>query len=805
MAGMATGLLFPFFLRAQKLDSMMNIYAESYPQEKVHVQFDKKIYNPGETIWFKAYIFSGPDPSLISKNFYAELSDDAGNILERKTEPIVESSTAGNFDLPSGLKNGHVHIRAYTNWMTNFDTAFYYAKDIRIYNKKADSGATFARREARIQFFPEGGDMVAGVENLVAFKANDQFGLPVNVKGSLQDGSGKTILTFGSEHDGMGKFLLTPDKGDTLVAVWNDEKGTEHRTSLPAVKETGVVLRVIGGGNQKLLFSVARSADSGPEFKHFTIMAHMHQHLVYKAKINLEDNFMSGGVIPAGQLPTGVLQITVFNGNELPVAERVVFVNNNDFEFSPNLAVLQKGVGKRGRNNLELEVPDTLRSNFSMAVTDAEADGDMPGDDNIISRLLLTSDIKGYVHDPYYYFSNSSDSVKTHLDLVMLTHGWRRFKWDQLAAGKVPVIRNPLENYLALKVEVLGVDPFHISKDESLNVILSKKDSSSQMILVPHLTGTKFGMGGLIFYDTAYAYYQFNVNRKLSDEAAISFNNGLAKGPRTAKPLTQAYNGWTAEDSLFFRRNQAIADEAARVKPFEDKKVKTLEAVTVRARMKTSAEKLDEKYTSGMFSGGDATTFDLTNDPYAASMQDIFTYLQGKVAGLQIVTGQGPGGAPSLSWRGGSPTLYLNEMQVDASQLQSTSVTDIAMVKVFRPGSGVGYGGGSGGVIAVYTRKGDERRNDAASANFKGLERAQVVGYSPMKEFYVPDYDAQNAPVEKEDLRSTLYWKPFLLTDRDNRKIELHFYNNDISHKLRIVLEGFNENGKLCHIEKIIQ
>ena len=376
---MATGLLFPFFLRAQKLDSMMNIYAESYPQEKIHVHFDKKIYNPGETIWFKAYIFSGPDPSLISKNLYAELSDDAGNILERKTEPIVESSTAGNFDLPSGLKNGHVHIRAYTNWMTNFDTAFYYEKDIRIYNKKADSGATFARREARLQFFPEGGDIVAGVENLVAFKANDQFGLPVNVQGSLQDGSGKTLLTFGSEHDGMGKFLLTPDMGDTLVAVWNDEKGTEHRTSLPAV-ESGM-----GGGScgssaeaiRSFYFPVARSGRiGGPEFKRFTIMAHMHQHLVYKAKVNLEDNFMSGGVIPTGQLPTGVLQITVFNGNELPVAERVVFVNNSDFEFSPNLTVLQKGVGKRGRNNLELAVPDTLRSNFSMAVTDAEADGD---------------------------------------------------------------------------------------------------------------------------------------------------------------------------------------------------------------------------------------------------------------------------------------------------------------------------------------------------------------------------------------------------------------------------------------------
>src|SRR5258707_11129221 len=136
-----------------------------------------------------------------------------------------------------------------------------------------------------------------------------------------------------------------------------------------------------------------------------------------------------------------------------------------------------------------------------------------------------------------------------------------------------------------------------------------------------------------------------------------------------------------------------------------------------------------------MFSGGDAYTFDLINDPLAAAMMDIFQYLQGKVAGLQIVTGNGPGGAPSLSWRGSTPSLYLNEMQVDASQLQSTSVSDIAMVKVFRPGSGVGFGGGAGGVIAVYTKKGGEARR--TDVNFKGLDRALLVGYSPIKEFYI--------------------------------------------------------------------
>ncbi len=142
-------------------------------------------------------------------------------------------------------------------------------------------------------------------------------------------------------------------------------------------------------------------------------------------------------------------------------------------------------------------------------------------------------------------------------------------------------------------------------------------------------------------------------------------------------------------------------------------------------------------------------------------------------------------------------------MQVDASQLQSTPVSDIAMVTVFRPGSGVGFGGGGGGVIAVYTKKGGDERK--ADPTFKGLDHTLLIGYSTMKQFYTPDYDLQNAPVELEDLRSTLYWKPFVLTDKDSRRVDIRFYNNDITRKIRIVLEGMNEEGKLCRIEKVIQ
>ncbi len=794
--------LFPVLLHAQKLDSMMSVYADSYPQEKVHVHFDKSVYNPGETMWFKAYIFSGAFPSLVSRNFYTELSDADGNIVQRKIAPVFESTAYGSFDIPANIKSSRLHFRAYTVWMMNFDTAFMYEKEIRISNTSPDSSAKAAASTERyLQFFPEGGDMVAGLESNVAFKSTDHSGLPVAVKGILKDASGKTILEFTTAHDGMGKFTITPEKTDVLYATWKDDLGAEHRTDLPAVKPSGVVLKLMTG-NKKVFFSVARSSDDSASYTHLIVIGHMHQHLVYKAKVSLDANFMSGGTIPVDQLPSGVLQVTIFNANEQPLAERVVFVNNHDYEFSPQLEVTAKSIVRRGRNEMMISIPDTLRSNFSVSVTDAEADGNKLNDDNIISRLLLTGDIKGYVHNPYYYFSNTSDSTASHLDLVMMTHGWRRFKWEQLARGKVPVIKFPEQDYIATKVEVLGVDPSHVSRDEFLNVILKKKDSSAQMLQVPRMSGTgmKFAVSGLIFFDTAQAYYQFNINHKLSSEAAIVITNGLYNGSRRIKPMGLPYINWTAADSALLKKNRMITGEADRIRSLNAQKVKTLESVTVHGREKSAKEKLNELYASGLFSSMDASVFDLINDQFAVSYPDVFTYLQGKVAGLQITNN---GNTTTMQWRGSTPGVYLNEMQTDVSGLKNVSMSDVAMVKVFPPGSGVGFGGGAGGVIAVYTKKGvDTKSNDAS---FKGLEKARIIGYSLMKEFYSPNYAQESVDNEAVDVRTTLYWNPLVLTDKSNRRVTIQFYNNDITKKVRIVLEGINEDGKLARIEKNLQ
>jgi hypothetical protein len=180
-------------------------------------------------------------------------------------------------------------------------------------------------------------------------------------------------------------------------------------------------------------------------------------------------------------------------------------------------------------------------------------------------------------------------------------------------------------------------------------------------------------------------------------------------------------------------------------------------------------------------------------------MYDIFSYLQGKVAGLQIT---GTGANATVRWRGSSTSLFLNEMPGDPSMISSVNINDIAYIKVLRPPFMGSFGGGAGGAIAIYTKKG----NDVKPTPGTGLAKTIVTGYSSAKEFYSPNYEDLSASADVvADYRSTLYWNPVLLTDATRKTVKVEFYNNDITKAYRVVLEGVNEIGKMVRIEKVIQ
>lgn len=783
-----------FFLntRAQKFDSVLNTLDSRYPQEKLYLHFDKSFYNPGETIWFKAYLFAANLPSQISRTLYAELIDENGKVIERKSAPVAMSGAAAAFDLSPKITSSTVYVRAYTDWMLNFDSSFLYLKPIPIIQEKNVSAKTIAPKNF-LQFFPEGGDLVDGIESRVAFKATDVHGIPYNVSGNIIDSKGKTIATFTSAHDGMGYFTLKADAKEKYKATWKDAAGKVQQTALPAIKNDGIVLKLEqdAGG---IHFTVTRPETSDDYAKTLQVVGQMQQQLVYLAKVNASKSASVKGDIPIENIPAGIMQVTVFADNNKPVAERIIFVNKNDYYFITDLNGALKSYDKRKKNVFQIDVPDTIGTNLSVSVTDADINPAQKGDIDIFSGVLLTSDIKGYVHNPAYYFSSEADTVIAHLDLVMLTNGWRRFKWDDALAGKFPKITHAPGDYITLNGKINGLTKTELlGKDLTGIIEINKKQ---EFLNIPVEKDGTFTLPGLVFYDTAKLHYQFNNDKDkiLTSRANFVITSNLVKTLIPFRSDTNDIYHTSLPPKDILAKNIALADKNLEVQDAR-KKVETLSAVTVTAKQKTRAQEMDEKYASGLFSGGDGYTFLTEDDISAQGSLTILQYLQGRVAGLQIT---GSGNQMTMSWRGGTPALFLNEMQSTVDVIQSLNMTNVAMVKVFRPPFMGAPGGGSGGAIAVYTKKGQ-----ALNTDVKGLDFSKIPGYSAVKEFYSPDYSKYDEKHTDPDYRATLYWNPFIITGKDKRRILFTFYNNDVTRRFRVIIEGCDEAGKLTRIEKV--
>jgi hypothetical protein len=776
----------------QRIDSLINTLGEKYPQEKLYLHFDKSFYNAGETIWFKAYLLADNLPYALSKTVYAELIDDKGKILEKKMMPVYESGAASNFDLPDTLSNTKLFVRAYTSWMLNFDSTLLYIKPLQIIPAKTSVKKTADAITYNTTFFPEGGDMVENINCRIAFKATDNNGVPITIKGEIVNESKKKITDFTSVHDGMGHFFITPLPGEKYKAIWKDKKGILHETPLPVAKKQSVVLSVTYT-NDNLSYTLTRPDSADEVFTAYTVVAQMQHQMVYSAKINMKVKKEVTAPISTENFADGVLQLTVFNAAQIPVAERLVFVNHNSYSFFTDLHLVEKNIIKRGRNTLQIDVGDTILTNLSVAITDGDINAVTKNEETIYSNFLLTSDLKGYVYNPAYYFSSDEDSVRQHLDLVMMTNGWRRFKWENILAQQWPKLTWPIDNYLSIKGNVYGLSKTQLT-GKDLTGIIKTKNNTGDFIVIPLTSDGQFRVSGIYLFDTAKLYYQINgdKDKRLTSIASFSFKNEIASTavPNNLFLSSLFYNVKT--DSAFLQKNAKLA---ALQRSLFESKAKTLEVVKVKTKQKSPQQKLEEEYTSGFFAGGDGYTFDVGNDPFASSAQSVLQYLQGKVAGLQISTN---GGQQSASWRGSETSIFLNETNTDIDMLQTVSMNDVALIKVYRPPFFGAIGGGAGGAIAIYTKKGA-----GDNGKVKGLDFTNIYGYSAIKEFYMPDYEKTNT--DAPDYRTTLYWNPFVILDKKTRRIKIPFYNSDNCKKIRVVIEGLNKLGLLTREEKIFE
>ncbi len=575
---------------------------------------------------------------------------------------------------------------------------------------------------------------------------------------------------------------------------WIDEYGVKGSTQLSGIQKEGLSLSITGT-NDKALIQVERTTTVADNMKQLYLLVHMNERPVYKLQLNMTAKTVINTAVPIEELQTGILQFSLFTNDWIPLEERILFVNNRMHEFNSKINPGIVSLEKRGKNILEILVSDTAAANMSISITDAELSGEEQH--TIFSDFLISHQLRGYIHNPAYYLKSDADTITAKLDLVMLTNGWRRFDWDKLKAATQPVLKYAPETaFIKLKGKVYGMGSGRASGPELLNVIIKGKDSSSNIYFIPIQKDGSFDEPLPVFFDTARVYYNFNDKSKAGFVGQVQLGNGLLKKePGSTIRIDQmpVFQVWS--DSIGLARMNLFLQEQEKLR--RSMATATLEEVVVKAKVKNPTQVLDEKYASGLFSGGDAYSFDLTNDNIPGAF-NVLSYLQGKVAGLQI---SGSGAQMSMSWRGGTPSLYLNEMITNVDMVQSIPITDIAYIKVMRPpffGSG---GGGADGAIAIYTKKGgDAQRNDP---NKKGMENTILAGYSKFKEFYNPIYTKE--PTYEADTRSTLYWNPYILTNKKTPRFRVEFHNNDFSKKLLVVLEGINSEGRMTRTVRYLE
>lgn len=746
-------------------DSTLARYNERYPEEKLYFHFDRPAYNRGETIWFKAYLLSGFAPSTLSRNLYVDWYDAAGRLLRHDVAPIYEASARGQFDIPAGYAGAALRVRAYTQWMLNFDTAFLYDKVIPV---AAAIAATERRSIAGapvLTFFPEGGHLVRGLASKVAFKACDVHGFPVAISGVVQGSDGSLVDSLTPEHDGMGAFFIQPQAGLTYTATWTDGSGRTWKTPIPGASKDGVTLQVQPRPGHSTV--IVRRTTPGA----FNLVVHMNHTPVYEAQLRLGDKTEAALQVPTGGLPTGVLQFTLFDAEWRPLAERVTFVNNGRHRFDATVDVVSRSINKRGRNELDITVPDSIFTNLSVSVTD----GRLPaGDEDIVARLLLCGDLRGAIYHPSYYFT--PEGAK-HLDLVMLTHGWRRFDWT----SPFPALRYPRDtNMLTIHGRITG-SLRNLTAGEQVMLVLQ-----GQRILLPVGADGRFAQKDVLFYDTVKAFYKFTGGGKFSADLSTD----LLPAPPTTAPAGSVTTDTT--HLAFFAAAEAAARAAANARE--------LAPITINGARKRPVDVMDEQYATGPFKRDAGYQFDVKDDPLAQHSVDIFFYLKQVVPGLEV---QYKDTYPILRWRQTTPTLYVDEVAQRADYVQDIPVGDIAYVKVFHPPFMIGpIANARAGAIAIYTRKG----KDVEPEPVKGLPFGLLQGYAAERQFYSPDYSVE--PTDQAaflpDVRPTLYWNPYVFTDAASHSVRLTFYNDDIAGPLRVVVEGMNAQGKLVHIDKTI-
>ncbi|HRX11676.1 MAG TPA: TonB-dependent receptor plug domain-containing protein, partial [Draconibacterium sp.] len=751
----------------------------------VYLHIDRELFAPGDNVWFKSYLVSGINNKLIPgyKNIYVQLISDSGKLIASRLLLSKNGTAHGDFQLPLEIGDGTYTIRAYTKYLENFGEESFFHKKIVISGLKnsteiANDDNDSAPAKIDVAFLPEGGNFVLNAINHIAFKAIDEKGKGISVKGKVVDETGEAVVSFRTNYKGMGKFIMMPQEGKNYFALIDDYPAFNYQFE-PA-KPDGISLHYKPDGNY-LLFTLTRNLKITVPQNYIIRASHKGTELFY-SQITMKE-FQDAQRLFKGLFPLGISKITVLDEQNNTVAERLIFVKNRD-DKAIRLEINKEEFKTREKVKMNvyslLSPTDTIVSNLSVSVINEDYFSSTGNNQTIESYLLLDSELKGAIESPASFFIDENDIyAEEKLDLVMMVNGWRSYYWNDLEKYRGTVLPGWADYGLSIKGKVVkqwGGKPVDDGK-----VVIGPFSGSFLF------EETRTDQNGNFGFDKLY----------LKDKARIMINaqtnSGNKRNDIFLQPQYKIDSVFSAEDlknnsaninipMKFYRQNyyRQIAENEYQVK---------------------SGILLDEVQAIGNKVTGDGH-FRLYGDPDISLVVleedidryfNILDYLQGRVAGV-IVTGD------EVRIRGAArnPLLIVDGIGTDWSDMTNIPMGDIDKIEILKSGfSSSIYGSrGADGVIAVLTKMGKGEWENNWKRIIHGRITPSVVGFQQPREFYSPKYGSENINDARPDKRPTLLWNPDVVVENGEAKVE--FFTADDLARYHVFVEGISKTGKIC-------
>jgi hypothetical protein len=639
-----------------------------------------------------------------------------------------------------------------------------------------------------LQFFPEGGELIENINNKVAFKAIQEKGLGVGVKGEIIDNSGKVISKLESQHLGMGVFSLLPESGKSYTANLIFANGIKKTIAIPSAKTSGLTLSVLNSTPSSIMIQISANQAyfNANQDKNYYLVARSKGMIAFAAQAALS-TMNIGASIPKNKFPDGIVQITVFTTKGEPLAERLVFIKHNNISsLSLNSDKKVYGTRQAVKMNVLAKTNNApVEGNFSISViNESKVPHNEDDETTILSSFLISSELQGYIEKPNYYFHQINEKKAADLDLLMMTQGYRKFSYKQIIAGIEPVINVLPEQGIEFSGTLRTSNGMPVSNG-SLKLVVPESRFYAE---------TKSNLKGEFKFE--------KVVITDSTEATIS-----ARSSTAARNMMIMLNG-SAFPSII--KNKNVAEEKLNIdsilSPYLDNSkrqyrmiTQMLQEVVVKATAIKKSSHLDHPALSGLPTVPDHL---IDSDRFQGCVV-FLQCLQSSATGLTFSENNFFVTRVFNSGLKVPVQIFYDGMPVDANYLNNVQTADVENVEIFlKDDLGlVNRAYNTNGVLVINSKKTEKGKAVTAEDLKKLFPQSNVLTFNPQgyikkREFYTPKYLTPASRSVGADYRSTVYWNPRVFTDKDGT-MALEFYNSDNKGTYKAIVEGTDIDGNL--------